>query len=255
MPEPAAGMLVHEICLDDIDGVDAVAEAGAQRLELCANLAEGGITPSLGTLEAALARCRGVRVHVLIRARPGDFVYSPAEVEVMVADVGAARRAGAHGVVLGALSPDGRVDRPTMSRLIEAAGDVPVTFHRAFDACADLDAALDVVVSLGCARVLTSGGALDAPSGQARLGRLVQRAGGQVIILAGGGIRAHNVAELVAASGVREVHYSANVMVGGRRVTQAAIVRGVMAAALSPPPAAPAEPEAARVFRRPSEQT
>lgn len=231
MRGPAAGALLHEICLDDIDGVSAVVEAGAHRIELCANQAEGGITPSLGTLEAALSRCGDIPVHVLIRPRLGDFVYSPAEVEVMIRDALAARRAGAHGLVMGALGPDGGVDQATMARLREAAGPLPVTFHRAFDSCADLDAALDAVVALGCARVLTSGGAVDAPAGRAVLGRLVQRAGDDIIILAGGGIRAHNVAGVVAASGVREVHYSANVVVGDRRVTQASTIRAVMAAA------------------------
>lgn len=216
--------------MDDVEGVCAARQAGAQRVELCANQAEGGITPSLGAIEAALDCSGDLRLHVLIRPRPGDFVYAPVEVDVMVRDIRAARRAGAQGVVVGALTPDGRADRVTMARLLDAADDLPVTFHRAFDACADLDAALDEVAALGCRRILTSGGAASAPAGQDRLAHLVARAGDRIVILAGGGVRAHNVAELVAATGAREVHYSANKLVGGRRVTQADTIRTVIAA-------------------------
>ena len=149
-----------------------------------------------------------VRVHVLVRARPGDYVYTPAEVGEMVAAIEAVRVAGADGVVIGALTADGDVDVDSCRRMIDAAGPLSVTFHRAFDEASDPFTALDVIAGLGCDRILTSGQADTAPEGAAMLRRLVEHAGGRLVVLAGGGVRADNVARLVAESGVPEVHFS-----------------------------------------------
>ena len=186
-------MTLLEICLDDVDGAPIAEVAGADRLELCASLGEGGITPSLGTVAAVFDRVQHVGVQVLVRQRPGDFVYSDGELDSMAADIGAIRALprpeGVRlGFVVGALSPDGSVNRPATERLVAAARDVPVTFHKAFDQCPDQFAALDQLVALGFERVLTSGGAATAIEGSAELARLVSHASGRIAVLAGGGV-------------------------------------------------------------------
>ncbi len=204
MTAPTGPVLV-EACVDTVGSALAAAEGGAGRVELCANLVEGGTTPSAGTI--ALARERlGIPLFVLVRPRGGDFLYDADEVAVMRRDVDAARRLGADGVVVGALTPEGRVDAAVTRALVDAARPMRVTFHRAFDAARDADEALDVLVALGVDRVLTSGGAASALEGAAALGALVRRAGGRLTVLAGGGLTAATVGPVVAASGVREVH-------------------------------------------------
>jgi len=194
-----------EACVDSVESATQAQAGGARRVELCAALSEGGTTPSLGTI--ALARERlGVGLFVLIRPRGGDFRYSPEEYETMVRDVTVARDAGADGIVLGALTPDGQVDRDGVRRLLDAAGPLPVTFHRAFDASRDLDEALDVLLGLGVQRVLTSGGEATALEGIPALTRLVRRAAGRLGILAGGGIDESNARQIVRETGVREIH-------------------------------------------------
>lgn len=207
-------MTLLEICLDDPDGAVVAEDAGADRLELCAALGEGGITPSLGTVAVVLASVRRVGVQVLVRQRPGNFVYRRAEVDAMVADIRAIRTlprpAGvALGFVVGALEPDGTIDRTATARLVEAADGVPVTFHKAFDQCPDLVAALDELIALGVVRVLTSGGEATALAGADRLGELVRHADGRIAVLAGGGVRADHAAELVRRTGVGEIHLRA----------------------------------------------
>ena len=211
-----AGTLV-EICVDDAAGAAVAEAAGADRVELCAALADGGTTPSIGTVEAALGTVRRIGVQVLVRPRAGDFVHDRDELAVMRADVRALRRLGGPlGFVLGVLTPDGEVDGPAMRMLLDECGDAPVTFHRAFDATRDLPAALDALLELGVARVLTSGGRATALEGAAELAGLVGRAGDRMAVMAGGSVRAGNVAELVARTGVREVHLRAAVDVPGR---------------------------------------
>ena len=122
--------LIYEICIDSVEGAVAAEGAGAQRVELCAGLFEGGITPSLGMITSVREAAGSIKLHVMIRPRGGDFIYSEHEVAVMERDVAAARDAGAHGLVIGALTAEGRVDRPTTARLMRAAGDLPITFHR-----------------------------------------------------------------------------------------------------------------------------
>jgi len=147
-------------------------------------------------------------VVVMVRPRPGPFQLAPGDLEAMLGEVRALRGSGAAGVVLGAITREGRVDRPALERLLDAAGDLPVVFHRAFDRCADLPAALDELIELGVRRVLTSGGAASAWQGRAALRALVERAAGRIEVLAGGGVREEHLAELVAATGVEQVHAS-----------------------------------------------
>jgi len=212
---------VLEVCAADIDSVRAAAEGGAARVELCSGLAEGGVTPSVGLIASALGVARGrdveqggtMRVHVLVRPRPGDFVYSGDEVECMLADIAECRRLGVHGVVIGALTPVGDVDVAVCRRLVEAAGDMSVTFHRAFDVCADPFKALETIVALGCHRILTSGQAAAAKEGIALLQRLHRQAAGRIKILAGGGVSPANASDLMASGGVDELHASARTQV------------------------------------------
>lgn len=208
-------MTLVEICLDDLDGVAAAERGGADRIELCAALSEGGITPSLGTVACALRQVTRMGVNVLIRQRGGDFVFSAEEVAAMVDDIRAIRKlpnpSGVPlGFVIGALRPDSTVDIAATSRMREACGDAPVTFHKAFDQTPDLPAALDDLIGLRIDRVLTSGGVSTAADGSEKLAELVVRARDRVTILAGGGVRAANVAELVRRTGVTEVHLRAS---------------------------------------------
>ena len=197
-------MLV-EACVDSIESALAAEAGGAGRLELCDDLAEGGTTPSAGVI----AVCRkqvGIPLFVLIRARGGDFLYSEAEADAMVYDVGVARELGADGVVIGALRADGSLDLDLTRRLLEAARPMAVTFHRAFDVCRDADGALEELVGLGVDRVLTSGQAATASDGASAIARLVMRSAGRIGILAGGGVNEENAAALIAATRVREIH-------------------------------------------------
>ncbi len=198
-------MILVEACVESATSAVAAERAGAARLELCGNLAEGGVTPDLELMRAVLA-CTRVPLHVMIRPRPGSFVFDASEEEVMLADIREARRAGADGVVIGALSSGERIHRARTERLVLEAGPLPCTFHRAIDATPDLDASVALLVELGVSRVLTSGGAATAREGASRLARLQERWGDRVTIVAGGGVRADHVAELVRATGVPEVH-------------------------------------------------
>ncbi|WP_285114449.1 copper homeostasis protein CutC [Leifsonia sp. fls2-241-R2A-40a] len=241
-------MTLVEICLDDLAGVRVAEEAGADRIELCAALGDGGITPSIGTVAGALRAASRIGIQVLIRQRPGDFVYSDDELQAMVDDIHSIRAlpnpAGvALGFVVGALRPDDRINVDATRRLVAACGDAPVTFHKAFDQVPDRSEALEQLADLGVARVLTSGGAMTALDGAEELARLVEQAGDRVAILAGGGVRPANAAEVVERSGVCEVHLRAMARVatagagtptaydsGEREVTSGEVVRAVVAA-------------------------
>lgn len=197
-----------EICLDSADGV--AAEAGADRVELCAALFEGGITPSTGMIEQAVAAAAGrIRVHVIIRPRGGDFVYSPSEAAAMLRDIDTAKTLGADGVVIGALTRDAEIDRDLCARLVEAARPLSVTFHRAFDVTRDPERAFEDVVSLGVDRLLTSGAAPTALEGTDLIARLTAKAEGRIVILPGGGINERTAARVVAETGAEELHFSA----------------------------------------------
>jgi copper homeostasis protein len=203
-----------EICIDSVASAKAAAEGGADRVELCAGLPEGGTTPSAGMI-------RGVRsvfpggLMVIIRPRGYDFLFSEAEMETMLHDIAVARNLGADGVVIGCLTPNARVDSERCQRLIEAAGPLDLTFHRAFDMTRDLSEALEDIIGLGIRRILSSGGQADVPAGVSRLGALVKQAGTRASIMPGGGVTEKNLGEIVRATGVREIHLSARRAVRG----------------------------------------
>ncbi|MFD4193224.1 copper homeostasis protein CutC [Amycolatopsis thermoflava] len=199
-------MAFVELSTDTVDGAIAADRLGADRVELCAAGALGGLTPGPGLLAATLARCTRAGVHVLIRPRDGGFRYAPAEVDAMLADVRHAVAAGAAGVVVGALTAAGEVDRVVVGELVAAAGGREVTFHRAIDVCADPLAALEVLAELGVRRVLSSGQAATAVEGAPLLARMTELAGERVTVMACGGIRPHNVRQVLETTGVRHVH-------------------------------------------------
>lgn len=197
-----------EICCGDIESVIAAAKGGADRVELCSALSEGGLTPSIGLIKAAV-NIPGIRVHVLIRPRNGDFLYNDTERDIMISDIEAARKAGAHGVVIGSLTPDGDIDIDTCSSLINAADGMDVTFHRAFDVCRNPEEALETIIKLGCTRILTSGQMPSAIEGTATLCRLNELASGRIILLAGAGVSSGNAKDIIIQTGIRELHASA----------------------------------------------
>jgi copper homeostasis protein len=198
-----------EVCIDRIDSALAAKSGGADRLEVCSALAVDGLTPSYGLVEQCL-ELGGVEVMMMIRPHAGGFCYGNSEVDTMLRDIRVARQLGVSGVVLGALRKDGRIDRELCLRLIEGARPLAVTFHRAFDVTADPFEALDCLLELGVDRVLTSGQAASARDGAKLIRALVQQAGMRLSVMAGAGIRAQDVAMLVQATGVREIHASAS---------------------------------------------
>lgn len=198
-----------EICAGDLESVMAAAEGGADRIELCSALSEGGLTPSAGMIAEARRIAPGLKLHVLIRPREGDFVYSAEETACMVADIGAARLCGADGVVIGVLTPDDEIDMAACRRLMSAAAGMSVTFHRAFDRVKDPVKALEQVIELGCDRILTSGQASSAKEGVEMLSLLNEQAAGRIILLAGAGVNPDNAQEIMRLGGVNELHASA----------------------------------------------
>ncbi len=199
---------ILEVCCGDIESVLAANEGGAGRIELCAALADGGVTPSAGMIRRAVELSH-IPVNVLIRPRGGDFLYTPEEVDVMEDDIRLCGEYGANGVVIGALTPDGMIDEAVTRRLIEAAGNMSVTFHRAFDLCRSAEEGLDTLIALGCDRVLTSGQRASAMEGEETLRMLRDRAAGRIVILAGAGVNAEVAGRLVASGAADEVHASA----------------------------------------------
>src|SRR2546426_8075116 len=197
-------MLV-EACVDSVESALAAARGGAHRIELCANLVEGGTTPSAGTLAVCRARLE-IPIFVLIWPRGGDFLYSAAELAVMLEDVRRAKETGAHGIVTGVLRADGEIDQDRTGELIAAARPLRVTFHRAFDVCRDAGRALETLIALGVERVLTSGQAATAPEGAEAIAGLVRRAAGRIAVLPGGGVPEGNVAALGRGTGGTAEH-------------------------------------------------
>ena len=198
-------MVLVEACVDSVASALAAERGGAGRLELCDNLFDGGTTPSAGMISAVKAAVR-IPVFVIVRPRGGGFVYTHEEMGVMRLDIEAARMLGADGVVVGVLTRDARVDAEQLRVLVTAAGQMPVTFHRAFDLTHDRDQALEALMHAHVRRVLTSGGAPSALEGVEAIGALVKRAAGQIEVMAGGGVREETVQEIVHRTGVREVH-------------------------------------------------
>lgn len=199
---------VVEIAVQDAAGARVAVAAGADRVELCSALEVGGLTASLGALERVCEAVGAAYVNVLVRPRPGGFVYTGEEVDVVCRDIRAAAARGVGGVVVGALTPAGDLDRDTVRRWIDAAGPTPVVFHRAIDASPDPDRVFDALVDERIARVLTSGSAVRSVDGIPRLQGYLARAGAGLEVMAGGGVRPDDIAALVAA-GVASVHLSA----------------------------------------------
>lgn len=212
--------IVFELCAETIDACIAARDGGANRIELCSALSEGGLTPSHGMVQAAI-RDSGLPVHVLIRPRGGDFIYSPAEVEVMQSDIEHAKVLGASGVVLGLLNPDASVDLSGTRALVELARPMEVTFHRAFDVTYALSQALEDVIASGCDRVLTSGGEHDVVAGAHSLAALVEQADGRIEIAVGGGLRIQNAAALSQTIGAQHFHGSLRRKAAPQTVTSA----------------------------------
>jgi copper homeostasis protein len=203
-----------EVCANSVTSALAAQVGGAGRVELCENLYEGGTTPSHG--EILLARKQlHIKLYVLIRPRGGDFLYSDLEFEVMAADIRYCAEAGCDGVVIGMLNADGTIDKERCSKLVQMAKPlgVGVTFHRAFDMCADMYQALEDIIEIGCERILTSGGKSTAMEGAAMIAGLIKKAAGRIIIMPGSGINRTNVADLVRFTGAVEVHSSARVRI------------------------------------------
>jgi copper homeostasis protein len=197
-----------EVCVEGIDGLLAAQAAGADRVELCASLLEGGITPSFGTVRTALDLA-GIPFHVIVRPRGGDFLYSEAEYQSMLADVAALREMGVAGVVVGCLTGDGAIDEARMTALVEAAGPLAVTCHRAFDMTRDPAGALEALVRCGVGRVLTSGQRDTAPEGADLLAALVRQAGERIVILGCGALDPRTIGAVRAGTGLKEMHFSA----------------------------------------------
>jgi copper homeostasis protein len=199
--------MVLEICVDSLESAVTAAKGGADRVELCSDLTEGGITPSSGLIQAVRGQI-GIDLYVMIRPRGGDSLYSDGEFEVMEADIAEAKRLGADGVVLGVLTADGRVDIPRTAKLVELAAPMKVTFHRAIDMTTDLRRACEDILATGAHRVLTSGGKQTALLGAEQIAELVRIAGDKMGIMAGSGINAHNVARIARTSAASEFHAS-----------------------------------------------
>ena len=251
-------MALLEVCCGNPESVDAAVLGGARRIELCANLEADGLTPPTAWVRDTKAHYPSLTVHVLIRPRAGDFVYSAAEADAMADQVEEALEAGADGIVIGALTPEGDVDLPLFERLVSlvesfnlaaelqqsvlchAANDshffpgpsrrVSITFHRAFDRCRRPYEALEQIIALGCDRILTSGQAATAEAGAAVLGELRQRARGRIGILPGGGVTPGNAARILAQTGCTEIHASASVTRDGKKVTDAGRVAEILRA-------------------------
>jgi len=194
-----------EVCIDSVESAIAALEGGADRVELCADLPRGGTTPSLGLVEE-VHRCCSLPLHVLIRPRPGDFIYSSHELRVIERDIDQVKRAGADGVVLGCLTQEGDVDTSRMRELVERARPMRVTFHRAFDVAREPIAALEDVIACGADMLLTSGQRPIADEGLALLAELVRRAGNRIRIMAGSGIDSTNASRIVSSSNIAALH-------------------------------------------------
>lgn len=198
-----------EVCANSVESCLAAQAGGADRVELCAGIPEGGTTPSYGDITTARELLTHTRLHVIIRPRGGDFLYTPLEQRIMLKDIENARRLGADGVVFGCLTSEGDIDIALMKQLLEAAQGMSVTFHRAFDVCRQPKQALETLIQLGCHRILTSGAQPTAEQGIPLLKELQAQADGRIILLAGCGVNENNIARIASETSIREFHFSA----------------------------------------------
>jgi copper homeostasis protein len=199
--------LFLEICVDSVESAIRAQEGGAQRVELCDNLMEGGTTPSAGAIELARKHLT-IALNVIIRPRGGDFYYSAIEYEIMRRDIEVAKQLGADGIVIGLLNPNGTIDKKRTKALIDLARPMSVTFHRAFDMTRDPFAALETLIELGADRVLTTGQEATVVEGMELIAELVQRAHQRIIVMPGGA-QEHNIARVVKTTGAQEFHMTA----------------------------------------------
>ena len=229
-----------EICIDDLHGAIVTEAEGADGVEICSALSDGGLTPSFGLVRTILRRTRRIAVMVMIRARPGAFLASPDDLSVMLSDIAAfealARDEGRPiGFVFGVLTPACGIDHHAVASLVAACGAAPKTFHKAFDLLPDFPDAVGTLAGLGFTRVLTSGGAPTTQAGAAMLARLVKEAPPSLAIMAGGGVRAANVGALIERTGVSAVHARAMRVVPGQPPsTSAEEVAALLRAAKAP---------------------
>lgn len=201
-------MIKMEVCANSVRSALAAQEGGAVRVELCDNLPEGGTTPSYAQIAMA-RKLLTIQLYPIIRPRGGDFLYDDLEFELMKEDIRICKDLNCDGVVIGLLNPDGTIDKLRSKILIDLAAPMKVTFHRAFDRCADMHAALEDIIELGCERILTSGGAASAAEGSSKIRELISCAGGRIIIMPGAGINTANIHELIEKTGAAEFHASA----------------------------------------------
>lgn len=197
-----------EICANSVESAVKAQEGGAYRVELCAGIPEGGTTPSFGEIRMARQLLQQTKLHVIIRPRGGDFLYNHLEQEIMLHDIKVARQLGADGVVFGCLTAEGNVDIPAMKKLMNAVGNMSVTFHRAFDMCRNPQEALEQIIELGCSRILTSGQEANAVAGIPLLKELVKQADGRIIIMPGCGVNPSNIRQIAEQTGTHEFHFS-----------------------------------------------
>lgn len=205
---PASNMATLEVCCADLTSAQAAAEGGAQRIELCRDLHLDGLTPTKDIMLQA-RQIAGLKLHILIRAREGDFVYNESEAQLMLQQIDEARSCGADGVVIGALTPEGDIDTNLCQRFVDAAAGMQITFHRAFDQCQNPLQALEQIIALGCHRLLTSGQASTAEAGIPLLRQLVRQASGRIIIMPGAGVNPGNADHILTETGATEIHSSA----------------------------------------------
>lgn len=206
-----------EICANSVESCLAAQEGGADRVELCAGIPEGGTTPSYGEIKLARKLLTKTKLHVIIRPRGGDFLYTPLELERMEEDIRICRELGVDGVVFGCLTEEGEIDKEANRRLVELARPISVTFHRAFDRTADPMKALKDIISLGCNRILTSGQQPKAIDGISLLAQLEKKLKEYPLppiqLLAGSGVNEENIRQIFDATGIHEYHFSARVNV------------------------------------------
>lgn len=198
-----------EVCIDNIESLHYAIQGGATRIELCSALALGGLTPSYGMMKQS-ARLSTIPVYAMIRPRQGDFLYDHDDIAMMLDDIDAAAEAKLQGVVIGALTAQGEIDQPQVEQLVIRAQQhgLGVTFHRAIDQCRDFRQALELLIDLGCERVLTSGQSPQVEQGISTLADMVSLAKGRIRIMAGAGLTANNVTQIIQQTGVQEVHLS-----------------------------------------------
>ncbi|EGJ71058.1 Copper homeostasis protein cutC [Bacteroides coprosuis DSM 18011] len=198
-----------EVCTNSVESCIAAEKGGAHRVELCAGIPEGGTTPSYGEIKMAQKHLKKTKLHVIIRPRGGDFLYTPLEIETMIKDIELCQELKVDGVVFGCLNSDGSINTIAMKQLMDAAQGLSVTFHRAFDVCNNPRKALDQIINLGCERILTSGQEVNAELGIPLLKELQKLSIGRIKLLAGCGVNESNIKKIAQETGITEFHFSA----------------------------------------------